>query len=135
MGASAMNFPEIEQRVSSLRDQLTQAFDDLNQLRNEHGISLDDVFVLPAIPPEMIEVSPELRAVAEQRTRKLNALLPDVRAAIARADEIGDLLLDAQTQLAFILLKQGRPIAEIATRTGLNEDDVSALAGDPSELN
>jgi hypothetical protein len=130
-----MNVSEIEQRVGNLNDQLTRAYDDLDRIRKEHGMSLNDVFVLPAIPPEMIEASPELRAVAAERGRKLNALPVDVRAAVVRADEIGDLLLDAQTQLAFILLEQGRPIAEIATQTGLNEDDVSALAADPSESN
>ena len=130
-----MDVSEIEQRVGNLNDQLTRAYDDLDRIRKEHGMSLNDVFVLPEIPPEMIEASPELRAVAAERGRKLNALPVDVRAAVVRADEIGDLLLDAQTQLAFILLEQGRPIAEIATQTGLNEDDVSALAADPSESN
>jgi hypothetical protein len=93
-------------------------------------LSLEDVFVLPAIRPELIEASPEMRKLAEEHARKLKVLPPEVKAAVARANEIGDVLLDAQTQLAFILLEQGRPIAEIATRSGLNEDDVSCFCGE-----
>ena len=83
----------------------------------------------------MIEAWPELRAVAEERSQKFNALPPDVRAAIVRTEEINELLIGAQTQLALILLKQRRPIAEIAARSGLHEDDVNALASNPPELN
>jgi hypothetical protein len=131
-----MNVSELEQRVGSLNDQLTQAYDDLDRIRKERGLSLDDVFVLPTVPPEMIEASPELRAVAEERARKLMALPDDVRAAVARTSDVGDLLLDAQMQLAFILLQERRPVEEVATRTGLNEGDVNTLASsNPSELN
>jgi hypothetical protein len=57
----------------------------------EHGLSLDDVFVVRTVPPEMIDASPELRAVAEERARKLKALPDDVKAAVARASDVGDL--------------------------------------------
>jgi hypothetical protein len=131
-----MNVSELEQRVGELNERLTRAYDDLDQVRKEHGLSPDDVFVLPTVPPEMIDASPELRAVAEERARKLKVLPVDVQTAVARTGDIGDLLLDAQVQLAFILLQERQPIAEIATRTGLNEGDVSALASsNPSEFN
>jgi hypothetical protein len=112
-----MDVSEIEQRVGDLNEQLTRAYDDLDRIRKEHGLSLEDVFVLPAIPPEMIEASPEMRQLADEHARKLNALPPDVKAAVARANEIGDVLLDAQTQLAFILLEPAR--AELQRMRGL----------------
>ena len=131
-----MDVPELEQRVGKLREQLTAAYDDLDRIRRAHGLSLDEVFVLSVVPPEMIDASPELRAINDERARKLKALPDDARAAVARASDIGDFLLDAQTELAFILLQERRPIAEIATRTGLNEGDVNTLASsDPSEFN
>ncbi len=132
-----MNVSELEQRVGELNDQLTAAYDDLDRIRKEHGLTLEDVFVLPEVPPEMIEASPEMRALAEEHARKLKALPNDIRAAVVRANEIGDVLLDAQTQFAFIVLRQRRPIDEIAARTGLNEDEVNvwALSVPSSELN
>ena len=70
-----MNVSELEQRVGELNERLTRAYDDLDQVRKEHGLSPDDVFVLPTVPPEMIDASPKLRAVAEERARKLKACL------------------------------------------------------------
>jgi hypothetical protein len=130
-----MNVRRIERRASSLRDQLNQAFDELNRICIEHGMAFEDAILVPPVPQEIIEAWPELRAVAEVRSQKFNALPPGVRAAIVRTEEINELLIGAQTQLALILLKQRRPIAEIAARTGLHEDDVNALAANPPELN
>jgi hypothetical protein len=91
-------------------------------------LSLDDVSVPATVPPEMIDASPDLRAVAEERARKLKAMPDNVKAAVARVGDISDLLLDAQARLTFILLEQGYSTFEIASRTGLSEDDVDALA-------
>ncbi len=130
-----LNVRKIEKHVRSLRKQLAEASDELNRIRIERDIALEDAILLPPIPPEIIEAWPEMRAMAEERSQKFNALPVDVRAAIDRTDEINEQLIGAQTQLAIVLLEQRRPITEIAGRTGLNEDDVNALASDPSELN
>jgi hypothetical protein len=123
-----MNPRELEERLTGLRNRFTQAYDDLNRIRAEHGLSLDDVIVPSAVPPEMIDASPELRAVAEERARKLKALPDDVKAAVARTSDVGDQLLEARVRLTFILLQQGCSTSEIASRTGLSRDDVDALA-------
>jgi septation ring formation regulator EzrA len=130
-----LNVRKIEKHVKSLRKQLAEASDELDRIRIERDIALEDAILLPPIPQEIIEAWPEMRAMAEERSQKFNALPVDVRAAIDRTDEINEQLLGAQTQLAIVLLGQRRPIAEIAGRTGLNEDDVNALALDSSELN
>jgi septation ring formation regulator EzrA len=130
-----LNVRKIEKHVRSLRKQLAEASDELDRIRIERDIALEDAILLPRIPQEIIEAWPEMQAMAEERSQKFNALPVDVRAAIDRTDEINEQLIGAQTQLAIVLLEQRRPITEIAGRTGLNEDDVNALASDPSELN
>jgi hypothetical protein len=133
--ATAMSVRKIERLVRSLRQQLSEGYDELNRICIEHGIAFEDAILVPQVPQEMIEAWPELRAVAEERSQKFNRLPPDVQAAIDRTDGINEQLIGAQSQLAIVLLEHRRPVAEIATRTGLHEDDVNALGWNQSELN
>ena len=123
-----MTIEELEQRHDRLRHQFMQVYNDLERLRLSHGLTMYQVHILPDVPHELTEGSPEMKPMADERKKMLDALPGDVRAAAIMLSEVNDLYVDAEIKLAQTMHAKGRSTKEIAERLGRDEETSRQMA-------